>query len=86
MIIELFTKDGRELAFDAANDMHEAGKIIGLRKDQAIKFNPGLTESDIEVWIDGDLRNNEPPVDVRRIASNMKSARYENQIMGDLHI
>lgn len=70
--------DGEVGIMSAAVNMHEAGKEVAKHKPRLVVANPG---AEITVLIDGKERN-ETPVDVRRIARNMKSQHIENKLLG----
>ena len=83
-IIEIYV-NGDLHTLDAANNNHEAGKIIGFRKEFIKKYRG--TDVDMKVYID-DKEHKTPGfmTDVKEVAKNMKTRWVENKILGDMEI
>ena len=76
-----FVENGTTIITEFAEDMHEVGKLIRMRKDGL------LAGRDITIYIDGEEHKQAAfMTDVKRVAKHMKLDWMENKIMGDLHI
>ena len=81
-IIEILV-NGEVGIMTAAATAHEAGIEIAKYRPLLEAVNPG---AEIAILIDGEERKEEPVVDVRRIARNMKTAYIEGRCMNDMDI